>query len=276
MNRLPLLLCLPLLLSAVALQPAANAQDDETGRVADPTEAAENVDEAPDEPNADPPTKPVKNIPGLTRLAEDYDVWIDPMRKYVIADGKVALRRGQLEMFACPKGTKEHESIVAVNSPATWIHAALLAIGAEPGHTVKFDPEYVPASGPRVDVFVLWIDKDGKRHKDRAETWVRNIETGKQMEHHWVFGGSGFWVDEATGQRSYLADGGDLICVSNFPSATLDLNVKSSRDTGSLLFEAFTERIPPRGTHVRLVLIPQIPKKPASDEPKESPTPKAE
>ena len=49
-------------------------------------------------------------------MTKDYDMWIDPKRKAVIVDGQVCLREGQLEMFACPKGSKEHESIVSVNA----------------------------------------------------------------------------------------------------------------------------------------------------------------
>ena len=41
------------------------------------------------------------------------------------------MREGPLEMFACPSGTKEHESVVAVLSKSREIHAALLAIGAQ-------------------------------------------------------------------------------------------------------------------------------------------------
>ena len=51
--------------------------------------------------------------PGLMRLAKDSDVWIDFKRTLVVVDGEVALRSGQLEMFACPKGTKVHESVIA-------------------------------------------------------------------------------------------------------------------------------------------------------------------
>ena len=43
------------------------------------------------------------------------------------------------------------------------------------------------------------------------------------------------------------------MCVSNFPAATLDLPITSSQANESLLFETFTERIPPRGTPVELV-----------------------
>jgi hypothetical protein len=81
------------------------------------------------------------------------------------------------------------------------------------------------------------------------------------MEHNWVFGGSLFWTDERTGKRYYSANGGDLICVSNFPSAMLDLPVESSQSEGELMFETFTENIPPLGTPVTIVLKPKVEKK---------------
>ena len=42
-------------------------------------------------------------------------------------------------------------------------------------------------------------------------------------------------------------------CVSNFPTAMLDLPIASSQANEALLFETFTERIPPRGTPVELI-----------------------
>ena len=80
-----------------------------------------------------------------------------------------------------------------------------------------------------------------------------------------MFGGSGFWTDERTGERHYQAQSGDFICVSNFPSAMLDLPIPSTDKDGSLLFEAFTERIPPLGTPVTLILTPKLDKKPEAE-----------
>ena len=202
----------------------------------------------------------------LVKLSKDHDIWVDPKRKLVVVDGTVALRDGALEMFACPKGSKEHESIVAVNSTAQLVHAGLLAVGAIAGHPVQFDPKYVPASGTTIEILVLWQDDTGK-HKVRAQEWVKDAKTGEVMKQAWVFGGSGFWTDETTGEKYYHADGGDLICLSNFSSATLDLPVESSQANDALLFSAFTERIPPRGTKVRLVLIPQLKAATKSDAP---------
>jgi hypothetical protein len=193
----------------------------------------------------------------LQRIAKEHEAWVDLKRKLVVVDGQVCLREGQLEMFACPKGTKEHESIVSVNSSASVVHTGLLLVGAKVGRAVQFDPKYVPASGTIVDVWVLWTDAEGQRHKIRAQEWIKHLATGKAMEYSWVFAGSGFWVDEATNTRHYQGDAGDLICVSNFPTATLDLPVRSSQESGKLLFAAYTERIPPLQTKVRLVLIPR-------------------
>jgi hypothetical protein len=81
----------------------------------------------------------------------------------------------------------------------------------------------------------------------------------RQLDFGWVFVGSGYYVDEKTGQKSYLAEGGDLICVSNFPTAMLDLATKSTdkQDEG-LLFEAWTERIPAKGTEITMELVPRF------------------
>ncbi len=86
-----------------------------------------------------------------------------------------------------------------------------------------------------------------------------------QMKAHWVFVGSGFYKDPDTGRQYYLAENGDFICVANFPDATLDVDISSTPNgTENLLFEAYTERIPPLGTEVVLELVPRPEKSAAS------------
>jgi len=77
------------------------------------------------------------------------------------------------------------------------------------------------------------------------------------MDQKWVFAGSGFWVDERTGEKHYRAAGGDIICVSNFATAILDLPVESSQSNHALMFKANEPAIPPLGTPVTLVLTPK-------------------
>lgn len=211
-----------------------------------------------------------KEPQGWTRLSKTGDVWLDAKRKAVIVDGQVCLREGQLELFACPKGTKEHEAVVSLNCVPFDVHAGLIAAGAKQGAPVSFDPEYRVASGDIIDIYVIWTDEAGKQHTARAQDWVKYAKTGKEMPFDWVFAGSGFWTDEETGKKHYQANAGDFICVSNFPTATLDLPVESTQANAGLLFIAFTEKIPPRGTKVRVVLVPRA-KKMVKDETKATP-----
>jgi hypothetical protein len=201
-----------------------------------------------------------KDPPGMKRLLPDYDVWIDPKNKRVVLDGTICLREGQLEMFACTRGTKEHQSIVSADTRAKAVHAGLLAVGAKVGTPARFEPKYEPATGTEIEITALWKDSQGKVHNDRAQDWIRDTKTGKAMTYPWVFAGSGFWEDEATGQKHYLAESGDFICVSHFPSAMLDLPIASSQANAELMFSAFTDHIPPLGTRVRLVLTPKATK----------------
>jgi hypothetical protein len=197
---------------------------------------------------------------GLQKLFEKRDVWLDTKRKAVVVDGQICLTMGQLEMFACPKGTKEHESIVSLNCMAQDVHAGLLAADAKPGTPVSFNPEYKAATGQIIDVYVLWKDAQGEKRQVRAQDWVTQTANGKPMQHDWVFAGSGFWKDPDTGIEHYRANGGDLICLSNFPTATLDLPIESSQANADLMFQANSGVIPPKGTKVRVVLIPRQPK----------------
>lgn len=202
--------------------------------------------------------------PGAKQLTKLPDLWIDREAKRVYIDGYITMRRGPLEMFACPVGTKEHESIVAVFVKSSQVHAALLSIGAESGQPVQWEPDFVPPSGQTIAVWVTWRDAEGKFQVADARQWLLNTETDETLDRWWVFAGSKIWTDPADGTEHYTADGGDLICVSNFSTAMLDVPFDSSANAGSLLFKPFTDRIPPDATSVRLVLAP-LPEKAKAD-----------
>ena len=205
--------------------------------------------------------------PGLKRLTPQYEVWIDTKQKQVVMNGIVVLRAGPLELFACLKHTKEHEAIIACETKAYVVHAALLACGATTGNPAKFLPEFKPASGMEVDVLVSWKDEKGESHEMDARKWIRNVRTGKSLDYPWVFGGSGFWTDPADGKQYYQAEEGDFICISNFSTAMLDLPIESSQTNASLLFEAFTDNIPAEGTKIVLTLRPKLGAKPKDAKP---------
>lgn len=208
--------------------------------------------------------------PGTTPLSKDGRLWIDAKRKRVYVDGYVALTHGPLEMFACPVGTKEHESIVAVLAKSREVHAALLAVEGTPGTPVRFRPEFSPPTGQVIRVWVCWYDSNNQFHAVDGRQWIEDLETEKAMDAEWVFAGSGFWQDPEDKREYYRADSGDMICVSNFSSAMLDVAISSSADADSLRFVPFESKIPDRSTSVRLVLVPVPNPTDSTDGPQES------
>lgn len=187
------------------------------------------------------------------RLSEKEEIWIDAQEKLVAVSGRICLTQGLLEMFACPKGTKEHESIVATKPWAMYIHQALLLAGINPGRPVQWEPEYKPAEGPRMQIEVWYFNEQQELVKKNSKDMVRLVSDGSPLKFDWVFGGSKF-ITDPDGRELYAANGGELICLSNFSSAMIDLPIPSTAEAGGLLFEANPEQIPPLNTPVMLVL----------------------
>jgi hypothetical protein len=206
--------------------------------------------------------KTASDDPNIVYLTKEHDLWIDKKQKQIVMKGTVAVREGNLEMFACPQQSKEYESIVAVAPrDMSAVHAGLLALGANKGHPARFNEKFIPADGTKIDVKVRWTDKQGKRQESPAQDWIRNMKTGKALEYGWVFAGSGFFVDPDSKEQRYLANDGDFICVVNFSDSMLDLSIESPKAWSEHVFEPFTQRIPPKGTDVELILTPQLEKK---------------
>ena len=224
--------------------PVQNADD-----ASDPVADKESKTKSGEQPDEDPNK-------GLVKLSPKEKIWVHPGKKWIVVDGRVCLREGQLEMFAVPYETKTHEAIVSIDCHSRFVHAALLAMGAKAGTPVRFRPKYTPAHGSVVDIFVLWKDKDGKQQIAAAQEWMRDERKKKTLEYPWVFGGSGFFKDEADENR-YYADGGEMVCVANFAVAMLDLPIESDKANAALLYVANTEKIPPMDTPIRMVLVPR-------------------
>jgi hypothetical protein len=194
-----------------------------------------------------------------TLLGPNVYLEVQGKRRRVLLSSEVCLRRGPLELFLCRKDSKEHESIVHAEVDGRDVHAALIAAGAEAGSPVRYVPKYVPARGTKIRIGVEYEEK-GKRVTKNAREWVRYSATGKELDVDWVFAGSAL-IDnpiDNTKPKIYLGNEGDMICVSNFEDAMLDLPINSSKDNAELSFEAWTERIPPVGTKVVVALEPVL------------------
>jgi hypothetical protein len=175
----------------------------------------------------------------------------------VLVSAEVCLREGQLELLMCRKQSKEHEAILTADVDARKIHEALLLAGATEGSPVQYAPKYRPASGTKIRVSLQYMDKDNKLVTVPARSWIKNMNSGKELESDWVFAGSQLVTNPLDpDKKRYLANDGDLICVSNFETALLDLPIKSPKDNADLVFVAFTEHIPPLETKVVVILEP--------------------
>jgi hypothetical protein len=183
-------------------------------------------------------------------------LWFDPQGRRVIVRARVAIREGPLEHLLCLKGTKEHEAILASDAIPYQIHAGLLATGAQKGQPVQFLPRFVPPSGSPIAIELQW-NQDGMTHHADAREWVRDERAGTPLKIDWVFAGSELIDDPVTKKPVYAADDGDLITVANFSSAILDLPFASSANDTDRVYVANTDKIPPRGTTVFLLMKPR-------------------
>lgn len=129
----------------------------------------------PDRPPQPPQAVSLSIEPSPTAkpLNPNRTVWLDIANKKVVLSGYLCLREGLLEMLVCKKKTKEHESIIAIDADAYVIHAALIALGAQSGTPVQFQPEFQPPTGQKIDIFVSWTDDYGRPHRYAAQQLIR-------------------------------------------------------------------------------------------------------
>lgn len=205
------------------------------------------------EDRSPPSAEAVKKVP--LNKEGTVNLELQGAKRRVLIDAKVCLRQGPLELLLTKAAKKEHEAVLAVNADGRDIHKALLLAGAKEGKPVQFEPKYRPVTGSRIRVNLRYQRK-GKAISVPAQEWVKNIKTGKALEHEWIFGGSQLFADPLEPEKPpiYAANVGDFICVSNFDTAILDIPIVSPQDNERLAFEAFTERIPPIDTKVTVVL----------------------
>lgn len=204
---------------------------------------------AVDGQTAGPPGGVVEYAPGLR---------IDWTHRRVEVDGEVVLREGALELFACTAHSREHESIVVVRPRPLRIYEALGLIGLDPGHPVRYDPKtekWIEPTGAPLRLDVRWEDH-GKQHTCDVGAWLRDMGSGESPPPGvWVFAGS-----TKTKRGVFTADiEGTVVCVVDFPSALIAWPQLRTADNDSLWLQPATDRIPPVGTPVTLLISPVEP-----------------
>jgi hypothetical protein len=203
----------------------------------------------------------------------------------VDVDASVCLLEGTLELIACTKNTKEHESVIAVDAKPSHIHTALLLLRAKPGQPAThkaLDPEGtqfipVPPSGGPVDVFLVIKDDQGKVREHPISEFIKaagqtdeaeeDAESAKFPTHTFLFAGS--YLGGAAGEtRTYACDSsGNVISLATFGDELLCLPGIHEHADSLRMWQVDGDKLPARDTKVTLRLRPQV--KPAETKAKE-------
>ena len=226
-----------------------------------------------------PVRQPVK-LPGLV---------IDFQKQCVDLDATVCLDRGYLELIACTKGSKEHESIVAITARPMHVHTALLLLGGNNGNPAIRKPVdkektrwvELPPRGDSIDVFLvvenskgetierpvsdfvkrakdhLDEDDDNESHKLKDATKKGAADTADRFPNTFLFAGSQL-RDRGKAPRQYLADqSGHVISIATFGDELLCLPSVHSQENGALMWRVDSTHLPKVGSKVTLRLRPR-------------------
>jgi hypothetical protein len=210
---------------------------------------------------------PEIKFPGLTIHARE---------RCIDVDATVCLDEGALELIACTKGSKEHESVIAVGASTIHIHTALLLLGAKNGSPPMRQPINdeatrwidVPPKGDLIEVCLEFKDAAGKlterpisdfitRSAKHARSPGAVPPEGDQLPRFpgtFIFAGS-LLIDNGPGPKAYLAErSGHVISIATFGDELLCLPEVHSQDNGALMWSIDPTHLPKKGTAVTLRL----------------------
>jgi hypothetical protein len=144
------------------------------------------------------------------------------------------------------------------------VHAALLLLDMQPGRPGRWeassDGVTVTRIAPEGDAVEAWVESGGVRVP--LSSWIADPVRGRRFpEHPWVFAGSRMRSrpPERGGGEQYVADAtGSVIGIVTFGDEVVAYRevLSDKVETDAPEWQAATERMPPPGTRVTLVLAP--------------------
>lgn len=248
--------------------------------------------------SAEETTKPQETPEAKVDISKTPDELILPglkiriKERYVDVDSKICLTEGMLELIACTKDTKEHESLIVVEAKAAHIHAALLLIGAQPGNPAMRkqidgpDSGWVdfPPRGQNIDVYLVFKNEAGELkehpikkflirsedHMDYTEQEAEKIDKAERAfpTNTFLFAGSHVFKDGES-EPVYLSDeSGNVISLATFGDELLCLPGMHAHENSGLVWGVDDTDLPEIGKDVILRLKPQFKEAEATEEPK--------
>lgn len=206
--------------------------------------------DAPPAPDGDAKPDPVAILGAVERVS------VHTRSQRVVVAGQVQLRRGQaVELVACARGGKTHESIFLLKCRPSDLNAALILIGCKYESGPRFFQDPVKPVGTRVVVDVEWT-ADGQPVRKRVEDLCWDARVGRPMPRiTWVYVGSKFARDPVTGEEVFVADRErNLITTLHDPFGLLDNPLTSGGDVTPGRFVSNPEVVPPQGTPITVTI----------------------
>ena len=203
------------------------------------------------------------NLPGITLNLEE---------RCVDVNATVCLHEGLLELVACTKGSKEHESILSIAARPMHIHTAMLLMGASPGTPAmrKAGTRWVSVepAGDRVQVSLVFAESKGKPQEYPIGKFISpaqpdeisGIPAKKKLATFpasFLFAGSHL-VENGAGPRKYVCEqSGNVISISTFGDELLCLSGVHGHQNDGLSWQVNPKGLPKIGEQVILRLRPK-------------------
>ena len=243
-------------------EPAKTA---EPAKVKEPAAAKPEPGPAPTEEAAEKPRELgpplVDNVSSLKPLQPESLVWLDTQNRQVVFLGEVCRADYPLEFFVTYRA-KSYESIIASDVKPWLVHTALLALGAEAGHPVRFQPEFVPPAGTEV---AIERPLEGRRGQGafRARSRLGSQRQDEAAAGHELGVRGKRFGDRRRDERGTLPGRRRRLHLPAQPCRAPRSTCRSAapRKLESRSFEAFLEHLPPAGTPVTVLLKPKVAKK---------------
>jgi hypothetical protein len=187
---------------------------------------------------------------GIVRLPS---LRIDLNKKDVEVDGRINMRNGLVEVFACTEHGKKHESVMVWLCKPRYVRAGLMLLGMKEKPEVENFGDGGALTGERVAIDVSWDDPEaGRRVEYRAEELVLDKQRGEAMERcGFAFTGSRFQqigVDKSGKPHEiFMADAsGQIATTYHDPDAILDNPLTKGGD--DTIYFANSKVLPRAGT----------------------------
>ncbi len=197
--------------------------------------------------------KTTPTIPGIVEVGDGLyklgKLELDLNKKTITIYGKVNMSAGVIELLACTKVGKVHESLLVLDVEPIHLQTALILLGLEFVGGVRYQGDPITPKGDRVQIWIEW-NSGGKLIRHRAEDLIYNRIKQSSMEHTgWVFTGS------RMNNGIFMAQGsGTLITTYRDPDAIIDNPLPEGNDDTAYIVN--NKIAPPKGTEIKMIIMP--------------------